>query len=194
MDSEGFTSGSLPREMATLGPVPLVWPAEAHKGSSSVCMLFLPDPSDSSRPARVLLIRRSATVKSHRAQIAFPGGRREATDTDPAATALREMEEEVGIERQRVKVLGTINAAHGLDQAPINVVVASCVVRPEELRLAPAEVADVMFPPWTDLTRARAEEFEFTIFGYRRRSYLYRLGPNRVWGLTAGMIFAADLR
>eukprot|EP00747_Dinoflagellata_sp_TGD_P099105 gnl/TRDRNA2_/TRDRNA2_167636_c0_seq3.p1 gnl/TRDRNA2_/TRDRNA2_167636_c0~~gnl/TRDRNA2_/TRDRNA2_167636_c0_seq3.p1 ORF type:complete len:222 (-),score=31.24 gnl/TRDRNA2_/TRDRNA2_167636_c0_seq3:4-669(-) len=59
------------------------------------------------RPA-VLCCVRSTKLRSHAGEICFPGGRREAGDTDDAATALRETEEELGLSGQRVSVLGTM--------------------------------------------------------------------------------------
>jgi 8-oxo-dGTP pyrophosphatase MutT (NUDIX family) len=54
----------------------------------------------------VLLTERSAELKHHAGQIAFPGGRMEAGDSDITATALRETEEEVGIAPERVSIAG----------------------------------------------------------------------------------------
>ncbi len=62
------------------------------------------------RPAglHVLLTQRAAHLRAHGGQISFPGGRAEAGDADAAATALREAEEEVGLARERVDVVGAM--------------------------------------------------------------------------------------
>src|SRR6185503_18557282 len=60
----------------------------------------------------VLLTQRTADMPSHAGQIAFPGGRREKSDVDAAATALRETEEEVGITRDFVDVVGSVDLYH----------------------------------------------------------------------------------
>ena len=57
----------------------------------------------------VLLTRRSAELKHHAGQVSFPGGRMEEHDADVEATALRESEEEVGIEAHQVSVLGYLH-------------------------------------------------------------------------------------
>src|SRR5436190_20155216 len=54
----------------------------------------------------VLLTQRSAQLPDHAGQISFPGGRVESHDADHAAAALREATEEIGLDRERVEVLG----------------------------------------------------------------------------------------
>jgi 8-oxo-dGTP pyrophosphatase MutT (NUDIX family) len=56
----------------------------------------------------VLLTQRTTHLKKHAGQISFPGGRSEPTDPDPVATALREAQEEVGLDPSRVQILGTM--------------------------------------------------------------------------------------
>jgi len=58
--------------------------------------------------ASVLLTQRTAHLKKHAGQISFPGGRMEPTDANPVAAALREAQEEVGLDPQRVEVLGSL--------------------------------------------------------------------------------------
>lgn len=83
---------------------------------AAVLMLFgrldsIPAGSDESTVAAdldVLLQRRSATLSSHAGQVSFPGGRRDEHDADAVATALREAEEETGLDPSGVEVLGTL--------------------------------------------------------------------------------------
>jgi len=58
--------------------------------------------------ASVLLTQRTAHLKKHAGQISFPGGRMEPSDPDAVAAALREAQEEVGLDPQRVEVLGSL--------------------------------------------------------------------------------------
>ena len=80
-----------------------------------------PQPPDDARPAAVLMLfsegadgpellltERSTTMRSHAGQIAFPGGKADPEDADVAATALREAEEEVGLDPATVDVFGTL--------------------------------------------------------------------------------------
>ncbi|MHA1545465.1 MAG: CoA pyrophosphatase [Alphaproteobacteria bacterium] len=59
--------------------------------------------------ASIILTRRAASLSSHAGQIAFPGGRIDATDTGPHHTALREAHEEIGLDPGQVKVLGYLD-------------------------------------------------------------------------------------
>ncbi|NRQ49311.1 NUDIX hydrolase [Aeromicrobium stalagmiti] len=71
---------------------------------AAVLMLF----SDGSDGPELLLTERASTMRSHPGQIAFPGGKADPGDADAAATALREAEEEVGVEPATVDVFGTL--------------------------------------------------------------------------------------
>lgn len=81
----------------------------------------MPDPPDDARPAAVLMLfadgaqgpellltRRGTTMRNHAGQISFPGGRAEEGDSGPAATALREAHEEVGLDPSTVTVIGEL--------------------------------------------------------------------------------------
>lgn len=61
---------------------------------------------------QVCLIRRPATMKNHAGQIAFPGGKREKCDADLVQTAIREAQEEIGIDRDKVEVLGVLSSVY----------------------------------------------------------------------------------
>ncbi|UJP09241.1 CoA pyrophosphatase [Microbacterium sp. KUDC0406] len=87
-----------------------------HAHPASVLVLFgrldsIPAASDQATIAAdldVLLQRRAATLSSHPGQVSFPGGKRETQDADATATALREAEEETGLDPAGVEVLATL--------------------------------------------------------------------------------------
>jgi 8-oxo-dGTP pyrophosphatase MutT (NUDIX family) len=87
---------------------------DAHAASVLVLFGRLDSiPADPSAPAvaadlDVLLQRRAATLSSHPGQVSFPGGRREEQDADAVATALREAQEETGLDPAGVEVLATL--------------------------------------------------------------------------------------
>ena len=189
-----FAPGTLPSFIVGLGPAPQSWAATSSGRPSAVAMLFVPDPDDASFPARVLLTRRSTALRSHKGQIGFPGGRRETEDASPTATALREMFEEVGIDPASVRIHGCLAPSRALNDSAVLTLVATAVVAPSDLVPSANEVAQVILPPWPLLTHETCEQFAFTLFGARRQSYLFRYESHRIWGLTAGMIHAANLQ
>ncbi len=193
----GFSAAWLPSRIVGLVPGPaLPWSAVGAppgKGrASAVVMLFLP-PCAGDTAARIVLIRRSTTVRSHRGQIGFPGGRAEPDDATPAATALRELEEELGLPVARVSTIGCLPAVPALDGAPVVTVVGAAAVELSDMKPAPEEVDFVFAEPWTRFTRAEDRAFAFNIFGNWRQSHLFSLPARPVWGLTAVILARCDL-
>jgi len=94
----------LPRLRAAVEPLPA--PGAAVPPGITAAVLLLVDPTDSGLP--LLFIRRSRRVRSHRGQIAFPGGGVEDTDAGVVGTALREAREELGIAESDVEPLGLL--------------------------------------------------------------------------------------
>ena len=197
---EAFPAGALPGRSIELGSADLPWDPEAHANRAAAVVLLLIPPALRGGAARVVLTRRSTTVRSHRGQVGFAGGRIEAGDTTPAATALRELEEELGVPRERVLPLGTLPTIGSLDGGPVVPVIAITTVDLPAMVPAPAEVDRVWAEPWTEFLRARDRTFSFNIFGRWRTSHLFeRLAdapdgaPFRVWGLTAAILAGAEL-
>lgn len=91
---------------------------------------------------RLVLTRRPDNLRTHAGQVAFPGGRRDAGDPDDLATALREAEEELGISRSAVSVLGALDDVWVVTGFRLTPFVAR-IPRGLELRPNPREVARV---------------------------------------------------
>ena len=94
----------------------------------------------------ILLTMRTDHLSSHAGQVSFPGGRSEPFDGSPVATALRETEEEVGLARQHVEVLGCLPdylTGTGYQVTPV----VGLVTPPFELRADPSEVAEIFEVP-----------------------------------------------
>jgi len=155
-------------------------------------MLFVP-PELGSATARIVFIRRSSSVGSHRGQIGFPGGRADEGDESPADTALRELTEELGVPSVSVTTHGTLPPAAALDGSPVIPVVASTEVDPASFTPSEHEVAAVLLAPWTDFAVGRDQGFRFNLFGNWRTSHRYAATGFTVWGLTAGIIARAAL-
>ena len=140
----------------------------------------------------VLLTERTAHLSTHSGQVAFPGGRVDPEDLTPAATALREAWEEVGLEARFVEVLGVLPQYITGSSFIISPVVA--LVQPScELRPNPHEVADIFEVPLAFLLNpAHHQRHAFEWQGVRREwfSMSYRAGDkdHYIWGATAGML------
>lgn len=135
-------------------------------------------------------IRRSISLRSHSGEIAFPGGSVDPTDTSPAMTALREAQEEIGLDPSRAEVLGILPPVFTVvSNFLITPVVAYLAQGPGTLQLQPTEVDEVILLPLEGLANPvilHTEEWERG--GLRRIVYFYDYGPYRIWGATARIL------
>jgi 8-oxo-dGTP pyrophosphatase MutT (NUDIX family) len=83
------------------------WPTPTDRGRPSAVLVLLGEGANGGGPD-VLVLERAATLRTHAGQVAFPGGASDDTDPDPAATALREANEEVGVEPASVTVVAQL--------------------------------------------------------------------------------------
>ncbi|MFI5000030.1 MAG: CoA pyrophosphatase [Reyranellales bacterium] len=137
----------------------------------------------------VLLTQRTEDMPSHAGQVAFPGGRRQADDADAIATALRETEEEVGLARSFVDVIGSFDpyrTGTGYEITPIVGIVTPGFTTQAD----PREVADVFEVPLSHFLDARNHRIESRTVaeGRQRRYYAMPYGERYIWGATAGML------
>jgi 8-oxo-dGTP pyrophosphatase MutT (NUDIX family) len=187
-----FPQDSLPLFSEGLDPTPEHWPEGEDKSSSAVAFLFLP-PLSGQPHARVLLTKRTTTVRTHKGQIGFCGGHRDPEDKSPADTALRETFEEVGIPVADIRVHGQLpmnKSVYGKGIAPI---ICTATTKEEDFVLSKDEVAQVLTPDWTLFKSGSEESFRFNAFGNWGDSYLYKHQEMNIWGLTAGMLFQGKL-
>jgi 8-oxo-dGTP pyrophosphatase MutT (NUDIX family) len=135
-------------------------------------------------------IRRATTLRSHSGEIAFPGGSVDPTDTSPAMTALREAQEEIGLDPSRAEVLGIMPPVFTVvSNFLITPVVAYLAQGPGTLQLQPSEVDELILLPLQGLADpaiVHTEEWERG--GLRRTIYFYDYGPYRIWGATARIL------
>ena len=136
----------------------------------------------------VLFTQRTAHLAHHAGQVSFPGGHIERDDSGPVATALRETEEEVGIPRDRVDVLGFLDAYVTRTGFVVTPVVGR-VQPPFTVNADPHEVAEVFEVPLRFLMdpanhRKCSAEFE----GVSRHFYAMPYGDYFIWGAPAGML------
>jgi len=143
---------------------------------------------------QVLLTRRTAHLRSHAGQISFPGGKAETHDADAVATALRETEEEVGLARRHVEVLGHLPVYTTFTGFIVTPVVA-LVQPPFDLRIDTGEVDEAFEVPLQFLmTPAHHRRHHWEAGGGITRQFLSMpwpaSGPDGyfIWGATAAML------
>ena len=138
----------------------------------------------------VILTKRSSALKHHPGQIAFPGGKQDEGDADVTAAALREAEEEIGLPRGQVEVLGHLPAHETVTGFMVTPVVGY-VARPFDIIPEPDEVAEVFTAPLSHVLNAANFVVEGRRWrGTRRYYYAVPYGPYYIWGATARMLRA----
>jgi 8-oxo-dGTP pyrophosphatase MutT (NUDIX family) len=159
-----------------------------HWRQSAVLLLIYP------RAHRdyIVFMRRTDTVEHHKGQISLPGGAQEPTDPDITYTALREANEELGIEPDHVEVRGAL--------PPVYARVSSFIINPIIARLRPGldvpvfrpneqEVAEVIEVPVDALQNEAAHRIEQrTHDGVTYNVHFYEYGPYTIWGATGRIL------
>ncbi len=158
-------------------------------------------PMGSLRPAAVLLplyqrgesdyllfTERTAHLEHHAGEISFPGGGHDAEDADLSATALRETEEELGIARAQIEVLGRLDdfySIHGYHVVPF----VGTIPKPDNLEHNPFEIAGTFEAPldhFRDPSIHRVEDWQH--LGRTHLVDFYQFEKHTIWGLTAAIL------
>ena len=136
----------------------------------------------------LLFTQRTEHLPAHPGQIAFPGGKTEKSDFDALATALREAQEEIGLDPALVEPLGVLDSYRTGTGFRITPVVA--LVDPRfELKLNQDEVADAFEVPFRFLMdKGNHQVHVRTIAGRERRFYAMPYEERFIWGATAGIL------
>jgi 8-oxo-dGTP pyrophosphatase MutT (NUDIX family) len=138
--------------------------------------------------ATVLLTRRASHLRDHSGQVAFPGGKIDAADASPLHAALREAEEEIGLDRRLVRPIGYLDlylTGTGFRIAPVLAIVDpvhDLVINPDEVEAAfEVPLAFLMAP---ENHQRQSREWN----GGQRHFYAMPYGEHYIWGVTAGII------
>ncbi len=136
----------------------------------------------------VLLTTRTAHLADHGGQIAFPGGKIDADDDSPAAAALREAQEEIGLEASYVEPLGYLDVY--MTTRGFRIVPTIARVTPGfSLTLNAQEVEDTFEVPLAFLMEiANHQRHSRDWEGMTRHYYAIPFGERYIWGVTAGIL------
>ncbi len=159
-------------------------PVETRIVPSAVLVAFIDRPEG----LTVLLTKRTDHLAVHAGQISFPGGRLAAADQSPLDTALRESEEEIGLGRDRVRVLSRLDnylVGTGYRITPI----LGLVPPPLELAPDPYEVADIFELPLDfALEPENYRRDSRMVNGVVRRFNVLAFEGHYIWGATASIL------
>jgi len=139
--------------------------------------------------ARVLLTKRPSFMKHHPGQISFPGGKADKTDRDLDHTALREAEEEVGLNAQDARSVGVLRPHETVTQFQVHphifMVGRAFVPVPNA-----NEVEEAFWAPLSHVTNTANFQIQSRYWrGVRRYYYVVPYGPYYIWGATARIFY-----
>jgi 8-oxo-dGTP pyrophosphatase MutT (NUDIX family) len=136
----------------------------------------------------ILLTQRTDHLYDHAGQISFPGGRIEADDESPEAAALRETEEEVGLSRAKIELIGRLDT-YIVRTGFIVTPAVGFVHPPFDIDPDPFEVAEVFEVPLSFVMERGNHERQSREFrGVQRSFYVLQYEQRYIWGATAAML------
>jgi len=157
---------------------------DARLREAAVLIPIIDDGDD----AKVILTRRTVALRKHSGQVAFPGGAVDADDITPDVAALREAEEEIGLDRGHVEVVGQLPVY--LTTTGFRITPVLSIVQPGYSLVANPDEVDAIFDvPLSFLMNPSNHVRESREWEGRMRHY-YRMpyGEHDIWGVTAGII------
>lgn len=184
MDAEKLKPHLLDHDL-TVYPV-----LEAGQRLAAVLILLSPG----NHGPELIFTRRSEELSSHAGQISFPGGTIESSDSSPIHTALRESEEEIGLIRANVDILGTLDW-YTIPSGFVVLPVIGHMSQQQEFTAAPEEVAEIFSIPLQTLLDVSIYKSDAIIRnGLERRYYFFEFKEHYIWGATAGMLRSLALK
>jgi 8-oxo-dGTP pyrophosphatase MutT (NUDIX family) len=170
------------------------WPPESPGAAATP-----PAPTDQTQAAvlvpvfevggqpHIVLTRRRADLRRHAGEISFPGGRKDDEDRDLAETALREAEEEIGLARERVSLLGCLPTVSTFATGYAIHPYVGSIPAGLAWRLSAREVAQVLELSLAEVAAGRGKtQLERRGFTFETDAYI--VGENVIWGATARIV------
>jgi len=136
---------------------------------------------------RVLFTKRTDSVEAHKGQISFPGGRIEEEDGSPLETALREADEEIGLSRKDVTVLGQMDDARTVSSNYVVHPFVGLIPYPYDFKTSVQEVKDLLEVPFLVFLSgdSSGESYPVVYEGATYQTLAYRCKGEVIWGATA---------
>jgi 8-oxo-dGTP pyrophosphatase MutT (NUDIX family) len=136
----------------------------------------------------VILTRRTMELRSHKGQVSFPGGRQEAGESLIEA-ALREADEEIGLDPSSVEIVGELDHLATISSGSAIVPYVGVLPgRPEHLRANPGEVERILHVPLAELCDPSIFRCEIWRIPRDHPIFFFELVGDTVWGATAAML------
>ena len=136
----------------------------------------------------ILLTKRSNNLKNHPGQIAFPGGKKDQIDSSPIETALRETQEEVGLNPKNVEIIASLpshKTATGFVIKPY----LGLINQPFSETLRQGEVDEIFTVPYEYILNEKNFSIQTRKWnGSQRSYYVVPYGPYYIWGATARIL------
>ena len=154
---------------------------DARDAAVLIPIVAVPEPT-------LIFTVRTETLSSHKGQISFPGGSIDPADATPKAAALREAQEEIGLDPEAVEILGELDSFPTYVSGFVVHPVVGWLPEAPDLRPNPSEVAEVLHVPLAELNEEiRAEPG----FSHREQTYpteAWVWNDNVIWGVTARIV------
>jgi 8-oxo-dGTP pyrophosphatase MutT (NUDIX family) len=185
-----FSATTMPEDPLDVVVLPPRWPRALQEQLTSnlVAAAVMIPIIHREESLSVLLTERSPDLNHHAGQVSFPGGRMDAADRDIRATALRETQEEVGIDPADVEIVGYLDPNPTVTGYAVTPVVALVELQ-RELVIDPVEVKSAFEVPLPFLLDARNQESsEREYAGVNVPIAEFNYGEHRIWGATASIL------
>jgi 8-oxo-dGTP pyrophosphatase MutT (NUDIX family) len=166
-----------------LDPVPTEFPARDEVLAAVLVPVLAAAPE-----LRLVFTKRTDTLSRHAGEISFPGGLADEGEP-PATTALREAEEELGLEPSEVELLGALPAVHTHVSGIMIVPFVGMLWRDPAFTPNAGEIDQVLEFPLRDLAASGAEQ-ELEHEGQRFHTFVYDMNGHVIWGATARILWS----